>query len=153
MLSFNCQVCYHVLIFWYEQILPQSICSHYGLAIGASVAPLVRVLVWICFPVAYPISKVIGDSLIKCVNITWGLLQYIMWTGNFPLFQLLDYVLGHGQTALFRRAELKTLVTLHGNEVYQLCCLLSSKSIIQMFLCCEARPIMSLPIVYLSFYL
>jgi len=75
------------LILLFGEILPQSICSHYGLAIGASVAPLVRVLVWICFPVAYPISK------------------------------LLDCVLGHGQTALFRRAELKTLVTLHGNEV------------------------------------
>ncbi|OEL25243.1 DUF21 domain-containing protein [Dichanthelium oligosanthes] len=74
------------LILLFGEILPQSICSHYGLAIGASVAPLVRLLVWICFPIAYPISK------------------------------LLDYVLGHGQTALFRRAELKTLVTLHGNE-------------------------------------
>lgn len=42
----------------WEQIIPQSICSRYGLAIGATVAPVVRVLVWICFPVAYPISKV-----------------------------------------------------------------------------------------------
>ncbi|KAL6893637.1 hypothetical protein ACP4OV_007735 [Aristida adscensionis] len=75
------------LILLFGEILPQSICSRYGLAIGAAVAPLVRVLVWICFPVAYPISK------------------------------LLDYVLGHGHTALFRRAELKTLVTLHGNEL------------------------------------
>ncbi|KAF0909974.1 hypothetical protein E2562_001225 [Oryza meyeriana var. granulata] len=74
------------LILLFGEILPQSICSRYGLAIGASVAPLVRVLVWICFPVAYPISK------------------------------LLDHVLGKGHTALFRRAELKTLVTLHGNE-------------------------------------
>uniref|UniRef100_A0A0E0KHC4 CNNM transmembrane domain-containing protein n=1 Tax=Oryza punctata TaxID=4537 RepID=A0A0E0KHC4_ORYPU len=74
------------LILLFGEILPQSICSRYGLAIGASVAPLVRVLVWVCFPVAYPISK------------------------------LLDHVLGKGHTALFRRAELKTLVTLHGNE-------------------------------------
>ncbi|CAM0875496.1 unnamed protein product [Alopecurus aequalis] len=74
------------LILLFGEIIPQSICSRYGLAIGASVAPLVRVLVWICFPVAYPIAK------------------------------LLDYVLGHGKAALFRRAELKTLVTLHGNE-------------------------------------
>ncbi|CAM0870278.1 unnamed protein product [Alopecurus aequalis] len=74
------------LILLFGEILPQSICSRYGLAIGASLAPLVRVLVWICFPIAYPISK------------------------------LLDYVLGHGKAALFRRAELKTLVVLHGNE-------------------------------------
>lgn len=33
------------------------------------------------------------------------------------ILQLLDYLLGHGHVALFRRAELKTLVDLHGNEV------------------------------------
>lgn len=74
------------LILLFGEIIPQSVCSRYGLAIGATVAPLVRVLVCICFPVAYPISK------------------------------LLDYLLGHGHVALFRRAELKTLVDLHGNE-------------------------------------
>ncbi|KAI5448270.1 DUF21 domain-containing protein, variant 2 [Lathyrus oleraceus] len=68
------------------KIIPQSVCSRYGLTIGATVAPIVRVLVWICFPVAYPISK------------------------------LLDFLLGHRHEALFRRAELKTLVNLHGNE-------------------------------------
>ncbi|CAN0920974.1 DUF21 domain-containing protein At2g14520 [Linum grandiflorum] len=74
------------LLLLFGEILPQAFCSRYGLAIGATVAPFVRVLVWICFPVAYPISK------------------------------LLDYVLGHGHVALFRRAELKTLVNMHGNE-------------------------------------
>ncbi|XP_052481364.1 DUF21 domain-containing protein At2g14520 isoform X3 [Gossypium raimondii] len=68
------------------EIIPQSVCSRYGLAIGARVAPFVQVLVWVCFPIAYPISK------------------------------LLDLLLGHGHVALFRRAELKTLVNLHGNE-------------------------------------
>ncbi|KAG4168537.1 hypothetical protein ERO13_A12G030900v2 [Gossypium hirsutum] len=68
------------------EIIPQSVCSRYGLAIGATVAPFVQVLVWVCFPIAYPISK------------------------------LLDLLLGHGHVALFQRAELKTLVNLHGNE-------------------------------------
>ncbi|KAG9134066.1 hypothetical protein Leryth_004750 [Lithospermum erythrorhizon] len=74
------------LILLFGEIIPQSVCTRYGLAIGATAAPLVRVLVWICSPVAYPISK------------------------------LLDYLLGHGQLTLFRRAELKMLVNLHGNE-------------------------------------
>ncbi|OAY78860.1 DUF21 domain-containing protein, partial [Ananas comosus] len=74
------------LILLFGEIIPQAVCSRYGLAIGAAVAPVVLVLVWICSPVAYPISK------------------------------LLDFLLGEGHVALFRRAELKTLVTLHGNE-------------------------------------
>jgi hypothetical protein len=34
------------------------------LAVGAAMAPVVHILVWICFPVAYPISKVIFFGLV-----------------------------------------------------------------------------------------
>ncbi|GAB4852018.1 DUF21 domain-containing protein At1g47330 [Ancistrocladus abbreviatus] len=67
-------------------ILPQAICTRYGLVVGATVAPLVRVLLMLFFPIAYPISKV------------------------------LDWMLGKGHAVLLRRAELKTFVTFHGNE-------------------------------------
>eukprot|EP00850_Spirogloea_muscicola_P021202 SM000240S08619 [mRNA] locus=s240:108359:112142:- [translate_table: standard] len=68
----------------FPQIVPQAVCSKYGLVIGATLAPLVRVLMVIAWPVAFPISK------------------------------LLDYLLGHNKEALFRRAELKAFVDMHG---------------------------------------
>ncbi|KAM7252000.1 hypothetical protein ACFE04_023883 [Oxalis oulophora] len=74
------------LVLLFGEIIPQAVCSRFGLAIGAAAAPVVQILVWICFPIAYPISK------------------------------LLDRLLGEGQDALFRRAELLTLVDFHGNE-------------------------------------
>lgn len=46
------------LILLFGEIIPQAFCSRYGLAIGATLAPVVQVLVVICFPIAYPISKV-----------------------------------------------------------------------------------------------
>ncbi|KAL6968353.1 DUF21 domain-containing protein [Sarracenia purpurea var. burkii] len=69
----------------FGEIIPQAICSRYGLAVGANFVGLVRILMIICFPIAYPIGKV------------------------------LDAVLGHND-ALFRRAQLKALVSIHGQE-------------------------------------
>ncbi|KAJ0818687.1 putative CBS domain, CNNM, transmembrane domain-containing protein [Helianthus annuus] len=74
------------LILMFGEILPQAVCTRYGLTVGATVAPFVRLLLWAFFPIAYPISKV------------------------------LDWMLGKGHAALLRRAELKTFVDFHGNE-------------------------------------
>ncbi|AQL09865.1 Hemolysin [Zea mays] len=74
------------LILAFGEIMPQAICTRYGLSVGAKAAPVVRLLLILFFPVAYPISK------------------------------LLDWLLGKGHFALMRRAELKTLVDMHGNE-------------------------------------
>ncbi|XXG45625.1 hypothetical protein AAC387_Pa02g0664 [Persea americana] len=74
------------LILLFGEILPQAICTRYGMAVGATLAPLVRLLLFLFFPVAYPISK------------------------------MLDWLLGKGHAVLLRRAELKTFVDFHGNE-------------------------------------
>ncbi|KAJ7966749.1 DUF21 domain-containing-like protein [Quillaja saponaria] len=74
------------LILMFGEILPQAICTRYGLTVGAAMAPVVRVLLLIFFPISYPISKV------------------------------LDWMLGKGHAVLLRRAELKTFVSFHGNE-------------------------------------
>ncbi|KAF9609835.1 hypothetical protein IFM89_018777 [Coptis chinensis] len=74
------------LILLFGEIMPQAVCTRYGMKVGAVMAPFVRMLLFLFFPVAYPISKI------------------------------LDWMLGKGHAALLRRAELKTFVDFHGNE-------------------------------------
>ncbi|KAL3749203.1 hypothetical protein ACJRO7_010318 [Eucalyptus globulus] len=69
----------------FGEVIPQAICTRYGLAVGANFVWLVRILMIICYPIAYPVGKV------------------------------LDWVLGHNE-ALFRRAQLKALVSIHSQE-------------------------------------
>ncbi|KAK1616342.1 hypothetical protein QYE76_021859 [Lolium multiflorum] len=70
----------------FGEVIPQAICTRYGLAVGASFVWLVRILMIITYPISYPIGK------------------------------LLDCALGHDESAYFRRAQLKALVSIHGKE-------------------------------------
>jgi len=60
-----------------------AVCARYGLRIGAVAAPFVLGLMYLEFPIAYPIAK------------------------------LLDRLLGEEQGVTYKKAELKTFVGLH----------------------------------------
>ncbi|XP_010693923.1 DUF21 domain-containing protein At4g14240 isoform X1 [Beta vulgaris subsp. vulgaris] len=72
-------------VLFFGEVIPQAICTRYGLAVGANFVWLVRILMIICYPISYPIGKV------------------------------LDCLLGHNEV-LFRRAQLKALVSIHSKE-------------------------------------
>ncbi|KAJ2704810.1 hypothetical protein H4R19_005196 [Coemansia spiralis] len=75
----------------FGEIIPQSLCARHGLAIGAYFAYPVRVLQLLLAPLAYPVAL------------------------------LLDWVLGPSHSAIFKRAQLKELVSLsdaaHGGNL------------------------------------
>eukprot|EP00798_Chlamydomonas_sp_ICE-L_P001572 gene1572-32957_t len=73
-------------VLMFGEVIPQAICSKYGLQIGAAFSYPVRALMMLTSPITYPISK------------------------------LLDYVLGADHAVMMRRKQLKTLVTLHAAE-------------------------------------
>ncbi|KAL2916255.1 hypothetical protein HK105_204346 [Polyrhizophydium stewartii] len=75
-----------VLIVIFGEIIPQAVCARYGLQIGAFFAWPVRILINLVWIIAYPIAR------------------------------LLDAVLGHKHGVVYRHAELKELVAMHGED-------------------------------------
>eukprot|EP00898_Chlorokybus_atmophyticus_P008551 jgi/Chlat1/8698/Chrsp88S08081 len=51
------------LVLVFGEVLPQAVCSRHGMAIGAKSAWLVRVLMLVCYPVAYPAFVDVHDEI------------------------------------------------------------------------------------------
>lgn len=67
----------------FGEIIPQALCSRFGLEIGANMAWFVTLLMWLSSPVSWPIAK------------------------------FLDCVLGSNHVTFYRKAQLKEFITLH----------------------------------------
>lgn len=59
----------NLIFVFLNQVIPQAICTRYGLAVGSNFVWLVRILMIICYPISYPIGKVQSPMESWCLNI------------------------------------------------------------------------------------
>jgi metal transporter CNNM len=71
-------------VLFFGEIFPQSICKKFGLSIGSSFSPMVRVLMYVTSAISYPLAK------------------------------FLDYMIGKNHAGLMKRKQLEALVEFHG---------------------------------------
>jgi len=71
-------------VLFFGEIFPQSVCKKFGLSIGSSFSPLVKVLMYATSVVSYPLAK------------------------------FLDYMIGKNHAGLMKRKQLEALVEFHG---------------------------------------
>ena len=76
------------LIVLFAEIIPQAVCSKYGLVIAAHSAWLLNILMFILMPITWPIAKT------------------------------LEFFLGKHEGTVYKRDELKEFVALHGKDVH-----------------------------------
>jgi hypothetical protein len=63
----------------YHQVIPQAICTRYGLAVGANFVWLVRILMVLCYPIAYPIGKVYQQIHLIQFKILFCFMSWFPW--------------------------------------------------------------------------
>jgi len=75
-----------LLVLVFIEVIPQAVCSRYGLQIGAFFVWPVRILI------------------------------YVFWIITYPISRILDWTVGKSHGTTYQRDELKELVALHGEE-------------------------------------
>lgn len=70
-------------VLFFGEVVPQAICTRWGLAVGANLAWFVKGLMAVLFPITFPIALI------------------------------LDHTLGHDHNEFYRRSHLKLLITMH----------------------------------------
>jgi len=75
-----------VLVIIFAELIPQSVCARYGLVVGAAMVWPTRIIIFVLYPIAWPVSRI------------------------------LHWLLGAHSGIVYRRAELKELVTMHAAE-------------------------------------